>query len=150
MMIIVLLLLRRPARSTRTDTSLPDTTRFRSRRGGAVLVPKSRLGCLAAGALSRDPRRASPGCVIPRRGRGGGTGRGRPRRLKPLPRQRQRDTHAIPAPPGQLLFPAPPATPLFAGGAAAARGPHSDTPPYGERPECRRRWQGSPLRQTKK
>src|SRR3546814_18566423 len=102
------LMTRRPPRSTRTDTLFPYTTLFRSgrplraaerarrrrpragadagglhagqaRRGGAGLVPKSRLGGLAAGVLSRDPRRASPGCVIPRHGRAIGRASGRER-----------------------------------------------------------------------
>src|SRR3546814_1675792 len=92
-----------------------------ARRGGAGLVPKSRLGGLAAGVLSRDPRRASPGCVIPRRGRGGGTGRGRPRRLKPRPRPRH--NHAMPAPPVELPLPVPDAPPFVAGVDEAGRGP---------------------------
>src|SRR3546814_3096938 len=112
-------MIRRPPISTRTDTLFPYPTLFRSRRGGAGLVPKSRLGGLAAGVLSRDPRRASPGCVIPRRGRGGGTGRGRPRRLKPRPRPRH--NHAMPAPPVELPLPVPDAPPFVAGVAELGR-----------------------------
>src|SRR3546814_9060790 len=35
---------RRPPRSTRTDTLLPDTTLFRSARGGVIVIPAFAIG----------------------------------------------------------------------------------------------------------
>src|SRR3546814_3421533 len=61
-------MIRRPPRSTRTDTLFPYTTLFRSRSRGSEGPPRHRL--VRAGARSAGGRPAARGCALRLGGRG--------------------------------------------------------------------------------
>src|SRR3546814_16857271 len=66
-------MIRRPPRSTRTDTRFPYTPRFRSVRAGAALFKSATLGMMAAGVLGLALWRAIAG-VMPEGGAISGLG----------------------------------------------------------------------------
>src|SRR3546814_14413026 len=73
-MISFFLMIRRPPRSTRTDTLFPYTTLFRSREVGAGEVDAAESHALERGACTLSAARADPGEMIdhqpPHLGRG--------------------------------------------------------------------------------